>query len=253
MSTLTRVKPNAFNYLFQIMKKVKLHASDPRTQNDAFRAASTDYGLSRAEHDAVENLLLHISPPARDFLTRLGSTYGMVKGPISHQGIASKALRATFMVKTEIGFYEDKLNNDEETVNLILERIKLDFLHTAAGMRTSASDEKVHSLQKVSRMFLLYCEDLRTKLTLEAHHVEPLMFHLESRRPLLLQASRASSFIAHYDQAYLVSASPLLAAANLILTGLRNRDPAADASFPQCLLRRPSLGPGGETEHVSCF
>ena len=143
MPTLTRVKPNAFNYLFQIMKQIKIHASDPRTQHDAFRAASADYGLSRAEHEAVENLLLHISPLARDFLTRLASSHGMVTGPISHQGLGSKALRSTYLVKTDIGWYEDKLNNCADTVQLILERIKLDYMNVAQGMRTSASDEKI--------------------------------------------------------------------------------------------------------------
>eukprot|EP00439_Symbiodinium_sp_Y106_P048635 s7054_g6.t1 len=96
----------------------------------------------------------------------------MVKGPISHQGLGSKALRSTYLVKTDIGWYEDKLNNCADTVQLILERIKLDYMNVAPGMRTSASDEKIHSLQKVSRMFLLYCEDLRSKLTLEAYEAE---------------------------------------------------------------------------------
>ena len=172
-ATMTRTKPNCFNFLFQILKKIEIHSSDVRTQCDIFKACASDYGLSKAEHDAVENLLMYISPKARDILCKLASTHGMVKGPINHQGIASKALRSNFLVKTDVDFYEDRLSNDDETVELILKRIQLDYLNTAAGMRSSASDDKVQFLQKSARMFLLYCENLRSKLPLEANPPNP--------------------------------------------------------------------------------
>ena len=60
----------------------------------------------------------------------------------------------------------------------------------------------------MSRMFLLYCEDLRSKLTLEARHVEP--FNLDD------QYCHKPSFATHYDQAYLMRLLHLI----LKLTGL---------------------------------
>ena len=169
-TVMTRTKPNCFNYLFQILKKTRIHQSDLRSQYDVFRNAAYEYGLSKAEHDAVENLLLHVSPQTREALSKFASTYGMVRGPITHAGVASKALRSNYLATTDVGFYEDRLGNDEKTVELIIKRIELDFLNVAPGMRTSASDEKVQYLQKCARMFLLYCENLQNKLTPEATH-----------------------------------------------------------------------------------
>ena len=163
-SVMTRMKPNAFNYLFQIEKKCCMYKSDPRTQMNIFRDCISDYNLSTSEADAVENLLLHVHPSAKLALAKIAATYGMIKGPISHSGIASRALRTSYMVDTEVGFYSGKLGNDEATVSLILERIKKDFASIVAGMRSTASDEKVTSLQRICRMWILHLEDLRSRL-----------------------------------------------------------------------------------------
>ena len=172
-AVLTRVKPNCFVFLHQILKQTQLHESDPRTQYECFKTAASDFGLSRSEFEAVENLLMHISGPCRDKLAKMASSWGMIKGPITHGGVASKALRTAYMVDTDVDFYQDKLGNTEATVQLILERVHRDFVRVATGMRSSATDERIHYLQKACRMFQLYCENLRTKLKPEARKLKP--------------------------------------------------------------------------------
>ena len=168
MSVLSRSKPNCFTYVHQIDKRVQLYDCGPRQQLTAFKEAATQFNLSKGESDAVENLLLHISPATREMLTKMSSTFGMVKGPITHSGIASKALRNNFHRDSGIAFYEDKLGNANGTVELILSRVHKDYINTAVGMRASASDDRIQQLQKICRMFQLFLEHLATKLSDEA-------------------------------------------------------------------------------------
>ncbi|CAE7226915.1 unnamed protein product [Symbiodinium microadriaticum] len=185
VSVLSRSKPNCFTYVHQIDKRVQLFDYDPRQQLNAFKEAAAQFNLSRGESDAVENLLLHISPASREMLTKMSSTFGMVRGPISHSGIASRALRNNFHRESGIAFYEDKLGNAEGTVELILSRVYKDYINTAVGLRTSASDEKVQQLQKICRMFQLFLEQLATRLSQEVFSAE---------RPNLVECFMSGSF-----------------------------------------------------------
>ena len=129
-----------------------------------FRACVQDYQLTKAEADAVESLLLHIPESASVKLSKLAATHGMIKGPITHAGIASKALRLNYSGKIDVDWYADRMSNDENTITIILDRVLGDFMNTPAGMRSSAGDDRVQALQKISSMFQLYLEDLSNKL-----------------------------------------------------------------------------------------
>ncbi|CAE7199295.1 unnamed protein product [Symbiodinium sp. CCMP2456] len=187
---MSRSKPNCFTYVHPIDKRVQLYDYDPRQQLNTFKEAATQFNLSRGESDAVENLLLHISPASREMLTKMSSTFGMVRGPITHSGIASKALRNNFHRESGIAFYQDKLGNAEGTVELILSRVHKDYINTAVGMRASASDDRIQQLQKICRMFQLFLELLETKLSEEAS----CHFVFMAERPNLVESFMSGSF-----------------------------------------------------------
>ena len=163
-AVLTRTKPNAFNFLHQTKKKMKIWSTDAKAQMSLFRACVQDYQLSKAEADAVESLLLHIPESASAKLSKLAATHGMIKGPVTHAGIASKALRLNYCAKLGVDWYADRLSNDERTITIILDRVLGDFLNAPAGMRSSAGDDRVQALQKIASMFRLYLEDLSNQL-----------------------------------------------------------------------------------------
>ena len=109
-------------------------------------------------------MLLHLPPNAVQTLNKLASSYGMVKGPITHAGVASKALRLGYTPRVEVNFYTEKLLNTPDTVDLILQRVVHDFLNVPTGMRTSAGDDTIQSLQKICRMYLLHVQELKSQL-----------------------------------------------------------------------------------------
>ena len=92
----------------------------------------------------------------------------MNRGPVSHAGIASRALRNSYHRESGISFYDDKLGNGPGTVELMLARIYQDYMTTAPAMRSCAGEEKMQQLQKVCRMFQLFLDNLATKLSEEA-------------------------------------------------------------------------------------
>ena len=147
-----------------------------------------EYQLTKAEADATENIVLHVPEGALHKLSKLAATFGMTKGPITHAGIASKALRLGWSMKVDVDWYVDKMVNTEDTVELILDRIVADFTNSPPGMRTSAGDDRVQSMQKVCRMFLLYMEDLASKLPAEA---------LQSESPALWESFKLGCFDEH--------------------------------------------------------
>ena len=171
-SILTRSKPNCFTYLHQIQKKCKIWATNEREQVTLFKACVQEYQLTKAEADATENIVLHVPESALQKLSKLAATYGMTKGPITHAGIASKALRLGYSMKVDVDFYVERMSNTEPTIQLILDRVISDFSNSPIGMRTSAGDERIQSMQKICRMFLLYMEDLASKLPAEAVQAE---------------------------------------------------------------------------------
>lgn len=163
-SVLTRLKPNAFTYLHQLQKKMRIWRSEAREQMVAFRSCVAEFQLTKAEIDAVENLLMYLPSKAVYRLNKVASSYGMYKGPITHAGLASKALRLGFSPKVEVDFYMEKMMNTEETVHLVIDRIIHDYKNSPAGMRSSAGDETVQNLQKICRMFLLHVQQLSSQL-----------------------------------------------------------------------------------------
>ena len=105
-------------------------------------------GLSQAEADATENLLVHIPKSLREEMARLAMTHGMARGPLSHAGVASKAWRLAYRPACEADWYRDRVGNTPETLHLMLRRLEKDWLSQPQAMRRMANNDTVIHLQK---------------------------------------------------------------------------------------------------------
>ena len=105
-SVMTRTKPNAFTHLHQLNKKSALgeRLDDLITQWLNVRVAREVYGMGPTEAQAVVNLFRGIPPVALDMLQTSVAKFGMVRGPITHQALACKAVC--------IGFCPDVVSPD---------------------------------------------------------------------------------------------------------------------------------------------
>lgn len=92
------MKPNAFNALHQLQKRLKLgeHLDGIMSAWDSPKTIKSIFGMSPAESQAVQNLVHFIPPLAVQKFQRAVAEYGIVRGPISHAGLASEALRVWF-------------------------------------------------------------------------------------------------------------------------------------------------------------
>ena len=92
-STMTRQRPNAFNFYHQVKKKVALGISMDRLKEEwtTSRRGRNIYNIGVAESSAVANLINGIPAAAAEILQLAACKWGVVKGPMTHAGIGCEA------------------------------------------------------------------------------------------------------------------------------------------------------------------
>ncbi|CAJ1374819.1 unnamed protein product [Effrenium voratum] len=171
-SALTRAKPNCFIHFHQIERKAKIHGADAMSLMESFQKGVVGFQLSPAERSATCNLLVHMTPAQRVHLAKIGSTYGMARGPFSHAAIGSKGMRTGWKPQCESPWWQERMGNTTETVDLIIDRILKAWQNLPSGLRKTAEDATVLHTQKVVRTFQLHLEDLQSQLPAEAFAAE---------------------------------------------------------------------------------
>lgn len=108
----------------------------------------------------------------RKKLAKIGTTYGMVKGPFSHQSIGCKAMRVGFCNNFEDEWWAAQMTSDCDTVDMIIDRICNDWKELPTGLRKTADEQSIQNMQKVCRCFQLMLHDLQSKLPAATFAVE---------------------------------------------------------------------------------
>jgi len=117
-TTMTRTKPNCFNTLHQVERKLML--MDTGTDSDLTKARSklnanllmSEFGLTPAEAAATLNLCVYIPEDVKKLLCKIGSTYGMWGGPVGHTFVGAKALRVGYKPTVEDEWWSVHMASD---------------------------------------------------------------------------------------------------------------------------------------------
>ena len=134
--------------------------SSPKTVKSVF-------GMGDAEAQAVIALVTRIPREARDILAKSVMRHGMVRGPISHAGLGSDAIRVGWGPDCLMREWTVDMQNQESTVILVAERISQDFDSRPVALRKPAGPAEVLNLQKVCRCFELSLAKFRAKVSEE--------------------------------------------------------------------------------------
>ena len=162
-SAATRSKPNAFNHLHQIERKVKLGVKREMCieQLQTPKVAQFVFGIGKTEAEALVNIAANMDSASVDILRNGATRFGMAKGPISHAGLACSAMCLGQGPTTSLQQWDVLMKSDQPTLALICTRINGDFERMPAGrLRKSAGPEEVRQLQLVCRAFELCKADL---------------------------------------------------------------------------------------------
>ena len=155
-SVAVRKMPNCFNILHQIEKQNKLGVAT----NTALKFMQTPktlksvFGIGAGEADACCNLL-SIPTEARETFKAAAREFGVVRGPVNHNGLASEFLLVGKGPEMPTTDCTAAMRNDETTVCLIAKRVVNDFRRTPPGLRRTLGHEGIKEMQQLCRAFRL--------------------------------------------------------------------------------------------------
>ena len=159
-STETRYKPNAFNNIHIIEKRVKC---DPTLEWESWLDKlstgnlSSVFGLTRMEAKASVQIFKHLPVTAREFYADAVSLHGMAchgnsRAPFSHSFLASPTIARNFSPPGEpVDGYS--MENQESTTMLIAIRSLGAWLDAPTALRRVSTPELGAELQKICRAY----------------------------------------------------------------------------------------------------
>ena len=116
-SAATRSKPNAFNHLHQIERKVKLGVKREMCieQLQTPKVAQSVFGIGKTEAEALVNIAANMDSGS-DGIPRNGATrFGIAKGPISHAGLACSSICLGYGPTKGLMQWDDLMTSDKQT------------------------------------------------------------------------------------------------------------------------------------------
>lgn len=151
---MTRSKPNAFNHLHQLQRKLALGESLDKmiSQWQNPKVARAVYGMGATEATAVINLMKFIPVSCVERLRLMATKYGMVKGPITHQALASKAICVGYTPDVSSNIWKTMVNT-ENIVDMLVRRLVQGWVDLPAGLRKSVGPDQVQAMQKIVGAF----------------------------------------------------------------------------------------------------
>lgn len=152
----TRSKPNAFNALHQLQRRLKqgdtveqvLKAMEGKNGLKAF-------GFSAGEGAAVVNLVHHIPVSCKDIFAAAVSEFGIVKGPLTHAALGHVCMRPGFQPELIGDDWAVAMKNTISSLNLVAERLIMDFKALPAGLRKPAGAPEVQRMTRICRAWEL--------------------------------------------------------------------------------------------------
>lgn len=169
-NVMTRAKPNAFNALHQLKRRLKLGESVTQVVGsyESGKAPRAIFGMTPAETAAVVNLIHHLPPAATDVLAKGVAEYGIIKGPITHAGIAAPSMRVGAQPDVIAEDWAKALANTASSLTLAVNRVLEDFKCQPLCLRKSAGAPEMTKLTRIARAWELVLAKLSNMIP-QAH------------------------------------------------------------------------------------
>lgn len=154
-SVMTRSKPNAFNHLHQLHRKLAVGESlDKMLQHwQNPKVARSVYGMGGFEAAAVLNLFKSIPAHTVEVMRLAATKYGMIKGPLTHGAIGCKAICVGFSPDVPSSVWKPMMINTEAMVDQMVHRLIDGWVDLPPGLRRSVTPENVAAMQKIVAAF----------------------------------------------------------------------------------------------------
>lgn len=162
----TRSKPNAFNHIHQMNKKVLLGGAQEEMLAELTnpKTVKSVLGIGDMEAKAVLNMTTQMPSEAVRIFRRAANAHGMVRGVISHAGLSHRLLGVGNGPDMPTPGLKALMKNDNETVIFMALRIVHDFVALPTSMRKTLTLERIPAIQMTARGFLLAIEQLRSEI-----------------------------------------------------------------------------------------
>ena len=184
-SVMTRAKPNCFNALHQLSRRLK-HGEKLSAvvgNFDSGKYPKSVFGMGPAESAAVINLVHHLPLECREILGKAVAEFGIAKGPVTHAAIGSPNFRVGFQPELISEEWSVNMRNSEDSVVRTCKRLVEDFKQAPPGLRRSATAPDVAKMVRICKAFDLLMAELAAKLPGSAFDAEkPALVSLFEKR-----------------------------------------------------------------------
>eukprot|EP00969_Alexandrium_andersonii_P166145 7341197-Alexandrium_andersonii.AAC.1 len=121
--------------------------------------------MGRAESDAASNLAQHCDPAFVAVLEKAAKKYGVVRGPITHDAIASHFVRLNDGPSCPTSSYwEMSMKNSPESLLLMAQRVVKDWEDAPSGLRHSLAAKDMPQYQVLSAGFAFMLREFQAKV-----------------------------------------------------------------------------------------
>ena len=166
-SVSTRAKPNCFNALHQLSRRLKQGEKLSAVVGSAdagSKVSKSIFGMGLAESGAVVNLVHHLPLECRAVFGKAVAEFGIAKGPVTHAALAAHQIRVGYQPELISDDWSMNMRNTEESVIRASKRLVEDFRQAPPGLRKSATAPDVAKMARISRAFDLVLAELSSQL-----------------------------------------------------------------------------------------
>ena len=172
-STSTRRAPNAFNHLHQLRKLDVLSGEvADLTEWSRRMGVMKAFSIGPLEAAAAMNMARHVPKPFVAKMQRLVEVHGWRNGPLSHQVLAMDVLALGKGPILLCKRWQDDMRNTEYTLELLANRIELDWVNTPKSMRKTFTPQLIAQKQLICGTFVKLLDTLRGTLPDAVYTVE---------------------------------------------------------------------------------
>ncbi|CAK9095039.1 unnamed protein product [Durusdinium trenchii] len=186
-SVMTRAKPNCFNALHQIYRRLKQgkKLSSVVGNFDSGKIPKSIFGMGAQESGAIVNLVHHLPLECRAIFGNAVAEFGIAKGPVTHAAIAAPHIRVGYQPDLMAEEWSINLRNTEESVTRAAKRLVEDYRQAPPGLRKSATAPDVAKMARISRAFDLLLGEFAGKVPSSVFEAEkPSLVSLFENRVL---------------------------------------------------------------------
>jgi hypothetical protein len=147
---MTRTRPNAFNHLFQIRKMERLgsNAETTMTKWQQSRQIMAAFAMGSSEAKAALNLAQHMYFEFVNLLQDMVIKWGFLRGPITHEALASKWVCLNEGPKLPASAYwRHNARTDNYASELMGKRIRVQYEEAPDGHRKTCNESDIEKLQ----------------------------------------------------------------------------------------------------------